>query len=34
MLLSFSGVERVSEEPDKPGFFVVPKLPALRLLTG
>jgi hypothetical protein len=26
-LFSFSGVERVSEEPDKTGFFVVPKLP-------
>jgi hypothetical protein len=25
MLISFSGVERVSEEPDKTGFFVVLK---------
>jgi uncharacterized protein YjiK len=23
MLISFSGVERVSEEPDQTGFFVV-----------
>ena len=34
MLFSFSGVERVSEEPDETGFFVVPKPPALKLLTG
>jgi hypothetical protein len=34
ILFSFSGVERVSEEPDQTGFFVVPTLPVLRLLTG
>jgi len=30
MLFLFSGVERVSEEPDKPGFFVVLKLRTLE----
>jgi len=29
-----SHVERVSEEPDKSGFFVVPKLPWLGLGIG
>jgi hypothetical protein len=34
MLISFSGVERVSEEPDQTGFFVLLKPLALNLLTG